>query len=250
MNNISWLKKYFEENLLSKSDLRKYLELSSVVSVELDQELVFDLMVLVPDAVYNDEFRTMFGDYFVIDNQQHAPPVFTRFKNHQWLRNDLSKRLPISLWIFGKSIIIQDPQGLFKIIVGEHSTTFHQNCVDIIRRKYIEFRSDRHNLRQAVYHDSQLAIQLLKANVIKLAMEIFILAHGKPYPYKKWLPAEATKFDKGTELICSCNVFMSEMNRKQLIDLSDELVVRMVDILGVTDMFSSNFLNQWWLHLD
>ena len=249
MDNDLWLRKYFEEKLILRGDLQKYLEASSVVSVELDHEIAFDLMVLVPDLMFEGEFKVLFGEYFVVNDQEQSPHVFTRFKSYRWLRKDLSSRLPIALWIFGKSAIIQDPTKDFGMIIREYAALFSENREDIIRRKYIEFRSDRHNLRQAVYHQDMLAVDLLRANVIKIALEILILSHGKPYPYKKWLPSEAKKLKKGQDIVFICEVFVKETNLKKVISLSDELVDKIVKILADNSSLSSGLLNQWWLHL-
>lgn len=249
MSNFIELRKYFEEKLLVKDDLRKYLEASSVVTVELDRELIYDLIVLVPDQMFEGDFMTQFGECFVVNDQEYSPHVFTRFKSYQWLLKDLSHRLPIALWIFTHAVVIQDPEGTFGRILHRHNVLFKQKVKGIIRRKYIEFRSDRHNLRQAVHHCDGLAIDLLRANVIKLAMEILMLAHGQPYPYKKWLPPEALKFEQGSELVRTCTEFMIEQDAKKIIALSDDLVGKVVHMLSGDDSFSPDFLNQWWLHL-
>jgi hypothetical protein len=249
MVNTVELKKYFEEKLLSMSNLQKYLKESAIVSVELDQELVFDLMVLIPDLLFNEEFKPQFGECFVVNDQTRLPPVFTRFKSYQWLRRDLSSRLPIALWIFGQSIIVQDPERAFEAVVSEYAVLFEQGLESIIRRKYIEFRSDRHNLRQAVYHKEELAINLLKANVVKVAIEIFILVHDKPYPYKKWLSIEAKKFRHGSEFVGMCDNFIKETDFDKIIVLSDNLVDEITGFLASHGNFSTSLLHQWWLHL-
>ena len=94
-----------------------------------------------------------------------------------------------------------------------------------------------------------LAVDLLRANVIKIALEILILSHGKPYPYKKWLPSEAKKLKKGQDIVFICEVFVKETNLKKVISLSDELVDKIVKILADNSSLSSGLLNQWWLHL-
>lgn len=237
------------DKLLSITNIKEYLEVSSVVSVEIDQEIVYDLMVFVPDHLFDGRFKVQFGESFIVNDKEHSPPVFTRFKNYQWLRNDFSNRLPIALWIFRQAIVANDPCGMFDKIISDYSVVFSMCVNDIIRRKYIEFRSDRHNLRQAVYHCDDLAVNLLRANVVKIAIEILILANDQPYPYKKWLPFEAKKYEGGLELVQVCIKFMKEEDTKKLIVLSDDLVCRIVDTLTRNASFSPSFLNQWWLHL-
>jgi len=243
------LKRYFFDKLLSITSLKEYLEVSSVVSVEIDQEIVYDLMVFVPDHLFNSRFKTQFGESFVVNDKEYSPPVFTRFKNYQWLRKDFSNRLPIALWIFRQAIVANDPCGRFKKIISDYSVVFARCVKDIIRRKYIEFRSDRHNLRQSVCHRDDLAINLLRANVVKIAIEILILANDQPYPYKKWLPFEAKKYEGGSEIVQTCIKFIKEKDNQKVIVLSDDLVSKIVDTLARKNCFSLSFLNQWWLHL-
>lgn len=249
VNRLPELKRYFEEKLLSMQNLREYLDASSVVSVELDPDIVYDLIVLVPDQVFETRFKNQFGECFVVNSQEHVPPVFTRFKSYGWLRKDFSSRLPIALWIFKRSVVLQDPKMDFETILGEYDVIFAKKRKEILRRKYIEFRSDRHNLRQAVYHHDDLAMELLRANVVKIAIEILILAHGQPYPYKKWLPSEAKKYEGGPNIVGICTKFMQESEPKKLIALSDELVGKIVERLTSDNDFSIAFLTEWWLHL-
>ena len=61
VNRLPELKRYFEEKLLSMQNLREYLDASSVVSVELDPDIVYDLIVLVPDQVFETRFKNQFG---------------------------------------------------------------------------------------------------------------------------------------------------------------------------------------------
>ncbi len=249
MDNTLKLKQYFEEKLLPIKYLQNYLMESSIVSVELDEKLIFDLIVFVPDQIFNNEFIPQFGDCFVVNGQEQLPHVFTRFKSYQWLLKDFSNRIPIALWIFKQSIVIQDPEEEFKRIVHEHSLLFKQNRENIIRHKYIEFRSDRHNLRQAVFHQDKLAIEILRANVVKIALEILILAHGKPYPYKKWLTSEALKFDKDINIIDTCHRFTRETDINEIITISDNLVSKITDILTTDSNLSHQLIREWWLHL-
>ena len=230
-------------------NLREYLDVSSVVSVELDPSIVYDLMVLVPDQVFEASFKNQFGECFVVNHHELTPAVFTRFKSYGWLRKDFSSRLSIALWIFKRSVVVQDPKMGFGSILDEYDAIFANKRKEILRRKYIEFRSDRHNLRQAVYRHDGLATELLKSNVVKIAIEILILAHGQPYPYKKWLPSEAEKYEGGSDLVGLCTKFMQESEPEKLIALSDELVSKIVERLIPDNDFSIAFLNEWWLHL-
>ncbi|MBI5220771.1 MAG: hypothetical protein HY978_02965 [Candidatus Liptonbacteria bacterium] len=249
MSTLNELSEYFEKNLSAIDGLRPYLGVSSVVSVELNRGQVYDLMVLMPDSTFEDAFKLQFGECFVVNDKDYSPPVFTRFKSHAWLRRDFSRRLSIALWIFGRGVVVQDPGNVFGEILLEYRSLFEQQLKGIIRHKYVEFRSDRHNLRQAVYRNDSLAIDLLKSNVIKLALEITLLAAGRPYPYKKWLPSETGTTYGGSQLVDLCQNFTGEEDREKVISMSDDIVATIVRILSRDESFSASFLNEWWLHL-
>jgi hypothetical protein len=247
MNLSLKLKNYFNEELLQIKELRKFFFDSAVVTVELDEKLILDLIVFIPDQLFNNEFVENFGDCFVVNHQKQLPHIFTRFKSYQWLKNDFSNRLNIALWIFTNSIVIQDPDGSFRKILREYSEIFRCNLDDAIRRKYIEFRSDRHNLRQVIFHKNKLSIDIIRANVAKLALEILILANGNPYPYKKWLEDEAAKYDG--EICRICNEFTKETNLEHIITLSDQLVSSVANTLLEKTKLPPQVINEWWLHL-
>lgn len=244
-----WLRRYFEDELMSLDDLHKYLPRSTIVSVEVDEKLTIDLIAFVPDQIFNSEFIKKHGDCYVVNDQKQLPHVFTRFKSYQWLLDDFSKRLTIALWIFQNAIVVNDPDDAFGRIVQSQSEIFNRSLVDIIRKKYIEFRSDRHNLRQAVFHQDKLAINMLKANVAKLALEILILVNGKPYPYKKWLASEALKYNVSHGVLEDCLRFTSEEDPYKIIAQSDELVAKISDILLLNTNLPTQLVTEWWLHL-
>jgi hypothetical protein len=250
MSTFDEIRGYIDNSLLTIEGLRGYIEASSVVSVALDPELVYDLMVVMPDSVFEGSFKNQFGQCFVVNDKDHSPPVFTRFKSQAWLRNDLSRRVPISLWIFGGGVVVQDPGNALAEILLEGRSHFEQHLKKIVRYKYLEFRSDRHNLRQAIYHNDGLAVDLLKSNVIKLALEIAFLATGRPYPYKRRLPSEAEKLCGGDRLVGLCKDFACARDPRKLISLSDDIVAAIVRILSCDKSFSASFLDEWWLHLD
>ncbi len=240
---------YFNKELLRIDELNEYFLKSAIVSVELDEKLILDLIVFIPDQVFDNEFTRKFGDCFVVNHQKQLPHIFTRFKSYKWLRDDFSNRPSIALWIFQNSIVIQDPDGSFRKIVQKYSKIFKHNLENTIRKKYIEFRSDRHNLRQVVSHKDMLSIDIIRANVIKLALEILILANEKPYPYKKWLVNEATKYDANNEVCKICNELSKASDLDTIITLSDKLVAKVADTLLQKTKLPPPIINEWWLHL-
>lgn len=248
MNNES-LSRYVSDKLLAV-DLRRYLKVASIVATSQDPELVLDVMVFIPDRMFECHFKLEFGDCFVIDDHDHKPPVFARFKSYGWLRSDFSKRLPIALWVFQNATIIQDPHGSFRRLLKAQEVPFLASVESILRRKYIEFRSERHNLRQAVWHNDGLAIDLLRSTVIKLALEMVLLSLGLPYPFKKWLPREVRKLGgRWSQFVTLQEEFLRETDPQEIITQSDIIVAEIAAILGRRREFPEGFLQQWWLHL-
>ncbi|MDE2038177.1 MAG: DUF4037 domain-containing protein [Patescibacteria group bacterium] len=244
-----WLDSYCQRKLLTDPLVGRYAEQSSIVTVELDHEIVYDLMVLLPDILFEREFSKRHGECFVLNDQKSVPPVFTRFKSYAWLKRDFGRRLPIALWIFGRSVIVRDPNGAFSSIVGEYSDLFKRSLRGIIERKYVEFRSDRHNLRQTVHHGDDLACSILKANIVKLAAELKLLSQGKPYPYKKWLVSEVDESNGGKTLLEISHRFIEARRPEDTIATSDELVNAVVTFLDKEGILSGDILTEWWLHL-
>lgn len=250
MNTNEWLEDYFRRKLLSNDALHECIDKSSVVTVELDEGIVYDLIVIMPDDLFTGEFSGQFGDCFVQNDHECVPPVFTRFKSYAWLRKDFERRLAIALWIFGKSIVIRDPDDTFVSILTEYRSVFERRLLEITRRKYVEFRSDRHNLRQTVSHQDTMACALLKANIVKLAIELAFLSMGQPYPYKKWLIHEVEKLEEGSVLLNIAKRFIDTADLDQTIAISEELVRYTNDFLSQRTRLSPNLLSEWWLHLD
>jgi hypothetical protein len=207
-------------------------------------------MVIMPDDLFTGEFSGRFGDCFVQNDHECVPHVFTRFKSRDWLKKDFERRLAIALWIFGRSIVIRDPNDAFVSILTEYRSVFERRLLEIMRRKYVEFRSDRHNLRQAVSHQDTMACALLKTNIVKLAIELAFLSMGQPYPYKKWLAHEVEKLEGGLALLNIARRFIHAIDLDQTITISEELVKHTNDFLGQRTRLSSNLFSEWWLHLD
>lgn len=250
MNTSEWLEDYFRHKLLSDDILHKYIDKSSVVTVELDEGIVYDLMVIMPDDLFTGEFSVKFGGCFVQNDHECVPPVFTRFKSYDWLRRDFERRMAIALWIFGKSIVIRDPCNAFLTILTEYRSVFKRRLLEIMKSKYVEFRSDRHNLRQAVSHQDIMACALLKANIVKLATEMVFLSMGQSYPYKKWLFHEVEKLEGGPVLLSIAKRFIDAVDLNQTIAISEELVMHTNNFLSQRTHLPSSLFLKWWLYLN
>lgn len=76
-NTGEWLEDYFRRKLLSNNTLREYIERSSVVTVELDEGIVYDLMVIMPDDLFTKEFSCQFRSKKVRAKDTISPLDFT-----------------------------------------------------------------------------------------------------------------------------------------------------------------------------
>jgi len=243
------VRRYVENKLYKIPELASYIGEASILWTENDPGLVLDLMILLP----NDLFRTFSGhsgECFVVDDHDHTPWIFTRVKNFEWLKRDFGVRLPIALWIYQNSIVLQDRDRRFDEILQEQKRAFNKAILEILRRKYLEFRTERHNLRHALERKNAITVALIKATVVKLALEMSFLVEGKPYPYKKWLPlvVQSDTID-GKELFQISEDFLSVEDPLTTTELSDRLVEKVSAMLIKTQIFPVDFIQQWWLHL-
>lgn len=247
MKTIHNYQKYFTE-ALNKAGLSGTTSQCSIVSVELDDAIVHDFIIFLPKNKFSDFFEKFSNSNFVLNDQSSSPHVFTRFKSYGWLKDDFKRRLPIALWIFSNSQIVRDDNNRFRKTVDLYKKIFQQNIREITKQKYIELRSDRHNLRHAIFHGDKVAANILRGNISKLALEISILCHKKPYPYKKLLVSEAKKFDEN-ELISLINNFLKESKNLIIIDLSERIIQLLIKKIKNSYDFKNEFLERWWENL-
>lgn len=243
------LRRYVKNKLYNAPELKPYLEEASIVRTENDPGLVWDIMVLLPNEFFQ-EFSARYGESFAIDDNDHVPPVFTRVKSFGWLNKDFAFRIPIALWIYQHSLILQDKTGNLKRILREQNEIFSEKVAEILRKKYLEFRTERHNLRHALQKNADVSVTLIKATVVKLALETCFLVEGRPYPYKKWLSRTAQhETVNGKKILKISESFLKEEEPEAAIGLSDDLVNQVATMLYETKMFSKDFLHKWWFHL-
>ena len=250
MTNEEILMRAYVENKLYKAPaLEPYLGKAAILWTENDPSLIWDIIVLLPDELFS-EFIRRYSDCFVIDDHEHVPWVFTRVKSFEWLKGDFESRLPIALWIYQNSLILQDREGRFGEVLQKQKEIFIKIILEILRKKYLEFRTERHNLRHALERGNVVAITIIKNTVVKLALEVSFLIERKPYPYKKWLPlAVQRETSNGKEVLQISEDFLNTADHKKTIELSDCLVEKVVKMLVETSMFPEDFLRKWWLNL-
>jgi|SRR3989344_4884022 len=236
------------QNILKTEVEERFLTSSAIILTEDDPKIVCDILVLVSNEKYQ-EFANRYGSHFVVNDHSGEYPVFTKFRNNDWMENDLKSRPPIALWIYQNSSVVQDPQGEFAKLLDRYQLIFQKNLTSLIKRKYIELRTERHNLRQAIRKNRKMAISLIKATVVKLAMEISLLADNRPYPYKKWLPEDAKNIPSGMALYPIAEAFLNEADGEKIITISEEIIARIQNVLSKT-CIPNDLLNRWWLYLE
>lgn len=257
MDQLNSVNEYLETQLSHKSELVGFLGDAAVVWYAssafmewYDPDLVRDLLVVLPDERF-ENFKANFGPNYVVDDHKVAPPVFVRFKSYEWLRRDFARRLPVALWIYQHAKVLYDPEKKFADMLHGQAETFKEQLPAIMRRKYLEFRTDRHNLRHTVPVGMDLATQLIKASVAKLSLELTLLAEGRPYPYKKWLFwATERETTQGKEVIGLATRFWEETDKGQVIALSDQLVAKVASICAQSGLVPEDVTTRWWLYLD
>ncbi len=244
-------KKYISEILTKKVELEDYIDGSTILLNVYAK--VWDLMILLDNDLFKYEFTPLYSEHFVVDDHKHEPPIFSRVKSYKWLTENFAKRLPVALWIFQNIIVIQEKGNLFQQIITEQKDKFNQNFQGITKRKYLELRSDRHNLRRSAMmpNDMAMANALLKANVVKLCFELSLLADGKPYPFRILLPDFAkNNATNGYEVFLLSQEFLATTDPEATILLSDKLIEYTVAALQKMKLYSEDFLLKWWLYLD
>lgn len=241
-------KEYARDKLFKDHRLSRYIKKASILLTENDPGLVWDLLIIIPNEIFN-KFSIEYGDKFVIDDHKHNPWVFTKVRSLEWLSQDFQKRLPIALWIYRRSAVIQDEKKQFSDILIKYEEKFTNLLPEILEKKYLEFRTERHNLRHAVKKEDRIAVNLIKTVVVKLSFEISFLAKGEPFPYKKWLPAFVQNETKdGKELYNISKNFLDAEESEETIKLSDKLVEKTSSFL--IGKLNVDLLQRWWLHLD
>lgn len=250
MSEEAAIARYVYEVLFRRAELIPFSSLAAVVRTTSDPGLVWDFMFFLDDEMFS-RFSESYGENFVLDDHAHEPWVFTRVKSLSWLRHDFQRRLPIALWIYEHATVIQDPRNKIPELVSESKARFDEQVGSLVRNKYIELRSERHNLRQAVLNHGPTSIFIVKGTVAKLALELAFLVEGKPYPYKKWLPRTAqTETAAGAELVNLTDLFLLETDAVQTINLSELIISLINSIIREKELLSDGLLASWWLYLD
>ena len=246
MNKKIEVEIYVQEKL--KTEVAESFFTSSIILLtEDDPNIVSDVLVLISNTEYG-KFVDCYGHHFVVDDHDCEYPIFTKFRNLEWLKDDLKSRISIALWIYQNSIVIQDPQGEFARLLDYYRYVFQKALPMLIRYKYIEMRTERHNLRHAISQKREIAISLIKATIAKLSMEISLLADNQPYPYKKWLPEVAMNSNLGRRIHTLVEAFLDEKNSEKTIIISEEIITSMRNFLS-KNWLPSDLLSHWWLYL-
>jgi hypothetical protein len=252
MNDIvKRCRKYVQKDLTKQNGLDKYIKQSTILLYSYERNYIWDLLILMDNELFKNDFVFQFSENFIIDDHKHDPSVFVRVKNYSWLKDDFNKRLPVVLWIFENALVIQEYGNNFSQILYENKKLFTKKLFGIIKRKYLEMRGDRHNLRRSIKKSNDLASIILKSNIVKLCFELSLLAEGKAYPFRCFLPEYAkSRASFGNDIFIISNKFIAETDQNKIIDLSDCLIEKVSRALRLNGNFSKDFLDRWWLYLD
>jgi len=78
---------YIENKLYKTQELAPYIKEASILWTENDPGLVWDLMILLPDDLFQ-KFSNQSGECFVVDDHDHTPWIFTRVKSFEWIKRE------------------------------------------------------------------------------------------------------------------------------------------------------------------
>ncbi|HOX10760.1 MAG TPA: hypothetical protein P5323_03185 [Candidatus Moranbacteria bacterium] len=249
-DTVKSCRQYIKQNLAGRIELEEYIEQTTILLNAYEGNHVWDLMILMDSEWFKYEFAYLHSEYFIVDDHDHDPPVFARVKSYAWLEKNFSKRLPVALWIFENAVVVQEHGNDFSRILAEQRAEFVKSLRKTVRRKYLEMRGERHNLRYSVKRLGDMANILLKSNIVKLCFELLMLAEGRPYPFGILLPEYVrSQSSFGDNIFAISNQFLAETDPDKTIELSDCLIEKVASALSATGNFSSDFLSRWWLYL-
>jgi len=240
------LKEYL--NSISQQTKIDYKKASVILLLPGDNDLVWDLLWIFEDILFPDFlWKKVMFDFPELDDHTIEPPVFNKIRNESWLISDFNNRLNISLWLYLNSKIIYSNSFFFKDELDKAFQNFQKNLRHTIELKYLELRSERHNLRQAIQKNNKGGVLIIKATILKLFYEICFLVDGSPYPYKKLLHTNIMNCKNGLKSLEIGKLWI-ESDSRNIISLSDELIFFLSEILKHIG-FSPDFLKKWWLYL-
>lgn len=96
MDNITKkCRRYIDQYLTKIPQLADYLSQATIILNCYENDGIWDLMILIENELYQYEFSQLYGEYFVVDDHKHNPPVFTRVKSYAWLKGGSLKSVSI-----------------------------------------------------------------------------------------------------------------------------------------------------------
>ncbi len=248
--NTERYKKYVADKLATINELSDYIREASIIFNSYENDAIWDVHFLIETESYEKTFAPKNGRHFVVDDHDNSPPVFTKVRSLNWFIEDFAKRLPIALWIAQNSSVIND-NGKIREIIKENEIKFKSSLGTIARKKFLEMRSDRHNLRYSIIKSSNTATTLLKANIAKLCLELSLLAEGKSYPFRVLLPDYARKNSSIGDKLCELiDEFLLDVDAKSSIAKTEELIALVSRAIKQANILPNELLEKWWLNLD
>lgn len=241
-------RRYIEEILAQHRALTPILPSSAVILS--DNGPVWDFLILLPENLFEKRIVKEYGPSLVIDDHEHSPWVFTKVRSFEWLRQDIARRTAIALWIYSRAKVLQDPEQRFSELIRAFQQEYANNIPALLRQKYLELRSERHNLRHTAFHGQGVASELIKSFLVKLALELCFVFEGKPYPFKAHLPSSAVKeTGNGKSVLFHSEKLLETKDPHEVIQATDELIREIDRFLITSPHIAKSLLDSWWLCL-
>ncbi|GEM_PF-2742618 len=243
-------KQYVKDVLAAHEALAPILSLSTIVLNDYENGYVWDYLILPPEELYEEQILRKYGPNLVIDDHEHSPWVFTKVRSFEWVKQDIVKRAAIALWIYLHAEVMQDPERRFPSLVQSYQQEYAKKIPTILRQKYLELRSERHNLRYTAFHEQDVASQLIKSCLVKLALELCYVFEAKPYPFKALLARKAAEeTENGEKVLFHSKQLLESQNPHEVIRITDDLIREIDRFLITSPYVTEDFLRSWWLYL-
>ena len=238
----------YGRKLLDHESIEPVADQCTVIATVTDST-VWDYLVFLPNGFF-ESYRES-GGTTTIDDHDHHPWAFVRIVPESWIVEDFNRRLPIALWIYSNATRIHGKWQWFAHVLDSAKKDFETVREGLTRRKYLEFRTERHSLRRAVQRTSSVTTVFIKTAFLKLSFELLYLSEGKPYPYRERLAVSVGNDTKtGTELGSLAERLIDCVDPKETIKISEEIVQIINRQLLTAEAIETGIVDEWWLFLD
>jgi hypothetical protein len=225
-----------------------------------DEHSDFDLRLILPDeehARLSTRLREAHlwdpGRDFRLKLEDREP--FRRFPSAEvlilsasQLAQELRFDLPVALWSYTHSVVLQDPLGTLRAPVEAAAERFQSRLGDLRCEHYYRFRAARNDLIPRVMPRRLMTVLAIKrGEAVREALRLAFLAEGKPYPYDKWLEVMAERETRwGAGIVTAVRALVAARETHTVEHASKVLRDRVAFALQQGGV-SERWLEQWWL---